>query len=90
MDTVKTAEEARNLLRSVLDGIEQMSVVEREKLLRWADSKRDLGMWAVPGVEVMIGIHNKCVLEIAEKTLLGMVRISTLPIDKPHAEVRPE
>ena len=40
-----------------------MSVVEREKLLRWADSKRDLGMWAVPGVEVMIGIHNKCVLE---------------------------
>ena len=63
MDIAKTADEAKQMLRNVLDGIEMMSIEERSKLIRWADTMRDVEMWAVPGMEVMVGIHNKCVLE---------------------------
>jgi hypothetical protein len=63
MDIPSSADEAKAMLRCVLDGIELMSIDERTKLITWADNMRVLGMWAVPGMEVMVGIHNKCVLE---------------------------
>ncbi len=63
MEIAETANDAKAMLRGVLDGIELMSIDERTKLMRWADGMRDVGLWGLPGVEVTIGIHNKCVLE---------------------------
>jgi hypothetical protein len=63
MSLIRTADEAKEMLRGVLDGIEIMSVDERTKLIGWVDTMRNIGMWGIPGVEVMIGVHNKCVLE---------------------------
>ena len=58
-----TAEDVKRQLRDALDGIELLNNVEREHLMDWVDSMRDIGMWGSPGSEVLIGIHNKCVLE---------------------------
>jgi hypothetical protein len=63
MEFATTADDAKAMLCNVLDGIELMSIDERSKLIRWADGRSALGRWGVPGVKVMIGIHNKCVLE---------------------------
>jgi hypothetical protein len=51
MDIPSSADEAKAMLRCVLDGIELMSIDERTKLITWADNMRVLGMWAVPGME---------------------------------------
>ena len=58
-----TAEEIAKLLSEALDGVELLDNEEREDLIRWADGRRSLGMWGLPGREVLIGIHNKCVLD---------------------------
>ena len=58
-----TAEEIAKLLSEALDGIGLLDNDEREDLIRWADGRRSLGMWGLPGREVLIGIHNKCVLD---------------------------
>ncbi|MGF1619625.1 MAG: hypothetical protein ACFCUR_03305 [Rhodomicrobiaceae bacterium] len=62
-----TAEEVRNLICEALDGIELLNNPEREKLLDWCDRRANLGIWGLPGVEILRGIHNKCVLECREE-----------------------
>lgn len=63
-DFPKTAKDITDHLRAVLDGIEFLdNNREREEVLVWSDTMRKLGMWGIPGMQVMIGIHNKCVLE---------------------------
>jgi hypothetical protein len=58
-----TAEEIAKLFSEALDGIELLDNDEREDLIRWADGRRSLGFWGLPGRDVLIGIHNKCVLD---------------------------
>ena len=69
-----TAEEIAKLFSEALDGIELLDNDEREDLIRWADERRSLGFWGLPGREVLIGIHNKCV---------------RLPDGRPHVEQSP-
>ena len=62
-EATMTAEEIANLLKEALDGIELLDNEEREDLIRWAAGQCSLGMWGLAGREVLIGIHNKCVLD---------------------------
>ena len=61
-----TADEIKTHLRKALDGIEIAENAERELLIAWAAAMRSAGMWGLPGREVLVGVHNKCVLECGD------------------------
>ncbi len=58
-----TADEIKLKLREALDGIEFSNNTEREKLIAWATTMRNVGMWGLPGFQILVGVQNKCVLE---------------------------
>jgi hypothetical protein len=55
-----TPKDVQKMFRDALDGIELLDNTGCEEVIIWAKTMRDVGMWGVPGTEVMLGIHNKC------------------------------
>ncbi len=58
-----TADDIKTRIREALDGIEIADNVEREQVISWVAAMHKAAMWGVPGREVLVGVHNKCVLE---------------------------
>ena len=56
-------EKVQKLINNTLLEIELATNSERELIIGWAHSMRDMGIGGLAWVEVMIGVHNKCVLE---------------------------